>query len=75
MAPASFRVASAGIGVVGASYGKARYGYGLLVPDIRASYGLTSRALGLIAAGSYIAYLAASAAVGPRTAHVGAASS
>src|SRR5215207_2700909 len=43
----------------------ARYGYGLLLPDIRAGYGLTSGALGLIAAGSYLAYLAASAAVGP----------
>jgi predicted MFS family arabinose efflux permease len=70
--PGALRVASAGIGVVGASYGMARYGYGLLLPDIRASYGLTSGALGLIAAGSYIAYLAASAVVGPLTARVGA---
>jgi predicted MFS family arabinose efflux permease len=70
--PSALRVASAGIGVVGASFGMARYGYGLLLPDIRASYGLTSGALGLIAAGSYLAYLAASAAVGPLTARLGA---
>ena len=70
--PSALRVASAGIGVVGASFGMARYGYGLLLPDIRASYGLTSGALGLIAAGSYLAYLAASAAVGPLAARLGA---
>src|ERR687898_441149 len=70
--PSHFRLASAGIGVVGASFGMARYGYGLLLPDIRASYGLTSGALGMIAAGSYLAYLAASAAVGPLAARVGA---
>jgi len=70
--PSALRVASAGIGVVGASFGMARYGYGLLLPDIRASYGVTSGALGLIAAGSYLAYLAASAAVGPLTARLGA---
>jgi predicted MFS family arabinose efflux permease len=70
--PGALRVASAGIGVVGASFGMARYGYGLLLPDIRSSYGLTSGALGLIAAGSYLAYLAASAAVGPLAARLGA---
>jgi predicted MFS family arabinose efflux permease len=70
--PSALRVAVAGIGVVGASFGMARYGYGLLLPDIRAGYGLTSGALGLIAAGSYVAYLAASAAVGPLAARVGA---
>jgi predicted MFS family arabinose efflux permease len=70
--PSALRVATAGIGVVGASFGMARYGYGLLLPDIRSSYGLTSGALGLIAAGSYLAYLAASAAVGPLAARLGA---
>jgi predicted MFS family arabinose efflux permease len=72
--PSAVRIASAGIGVVGASFGMARYGYGLLLPDIRSSYGLTSGALGLIAAGSYLAYLAASAAVGPLAARLGARS-
>jgi predicted MFS family arabinose efflux permease len=69
--PSPLRVASAGIGVVGASFGMARYGYGLLLPDIRSSYGLTTGALGLIAAGSYLAYLATSAAVGPLAARLG----
>lgn len=66
------RLASAGIGVVGVSFGMARYGYGLLLPDIRATYGLTSGALGLIAAGSYVAYLVAVAAAGPLAARAGA---
>ena len=50
--PSALAVAVAGIGVGGTAYGMARYGYGLLLPDIRAGYGLTSGALGLIAAGS-----------------------
>jgi predicted MFS family arabinose efflux permease len=55
-------IASAGIGMVGTSFGMARYGYGLLLPDIRATYGLSGGQLGLIGASSYVAYLAASAA-------------
>lgn len=68
----ALRLASAGIGVVGVSFGMARYGYGLLLPDIRATYGLSSGALGLIAAGSYVAYLAALAAAGRLAARAGA---
>jgi predicted MFS family arabinose efflux permease len=55
-------IATAGIGMVGTSFGMARYGYGLLLPDIRASYGLTGGQLGLIGASSYVAYLVASVA-------------
>ena len=58
----SLRLASAGIAVVGVSFGMARYGYGLLLPDIRAAYGLSSGELGLIGAGSYVVYLVATAA-------------
>jgi len=57
-------VASAGIGVVGTAYGMARYGYGLLLPDIRRDLGLSTAVLGTIAAGSYAAYLIGSLAVG-----------
>jgi predicted MFS family arabinose efflux permease len=71
-APGAMRLATAGIGVVGATFGMARYGYGLLLPDIRASYGLGSGALGLIAAGSYLSYLVASAAVGVLATRLGA---
>ena len=60
--PGALRVATAGIAVVGVAFGMARYGFGLLLPDIRATYALGSGALGLIAATSYLAYIAASAA-------------
>ena len=65
-------LASAGIGVIAMSFGMARYGFGLLAPDIRASFGLTSGALGLLAAASYIAYLAATVTAGVLSAHLGA---
>jgi predicted MFS family arabinose efflux permease len=63
---------SAGVGVIAMSFGMARYGFGLLAPDIRASFGLTSGALGLLAAASYIAYLAATVTAGVLSAHLGA---
>lgn len=56
------RVVSAGIASVGVAFGFARYGYGLLLPDIRADYALSSAALGAIATGSYVGYLTATAA-------------
>ena len=65
-------LASAGIGVIAMSFGMARYGFGLLAPDIRADFGLTSGALGLLAAASYIAYLAATVTAGVLSAHLGA---
>jgi len=65
-------LASAGIGVVGASFGMARYGFGLLAPDIRASFGLTNGTIGLLAAASYITYVIASIAAGVLTVRLGA---
>lgn len=47
--------------MVGTTFGLARYGYGLLLPEIRRGFGLSSAALGLIATGSYVAYLMATA--------------
>jgi predicted MFS family arabinose efflux permease len=55
------RTASAGIAAVGCAFGMARYGYGLLLPGVQASYHLGAGVLGLIAAGGYAAYLAATA--------------
>lgn len=55
----SLRLAAGGIGAVAVAFGLARYGYGLLLPDIRSEFGLSSGTLGLIGAGSYAAYLAA----------------
>jgi MFS family permease len=64
-------LASAGIAVVGTAYGMARYGYGLLLPDIRRDYGLSTAGLGAIGAGSYAAYLAGSVIVGALSGRVG----
>lgn len=63
----------AGLAIVASTYGLARYTYGLFVPEIRAAFDLGPLALGLIASGSYAAYLLAtlfgstvSATLGPR---------
>ncbi|MGJ3262796.1 MAG: MFS transporter, partial [Salinarimonas sp.] len=63
----------AGIAIVGVTYGLARYTYGLFVPQIGAAFALDAFVLGLIASGSYAAYLLAtlfgstvSATLGPR---------
>jgi predicted MFS family arabinose efflux permease len=61
--PGRIRLVVAGIAMVGTTFGLARYGYGLLLPDIRKDFGLSSAALGLIATGSYVAYLLATAAM------------
>jgi predicted MFS family arabinose efflux permease len=65
-------LASAGVGMIAVSFGMARYGFGLLAPDIRSSFGLTSGSLGVLAAASYIAYLAATVTAGVLSAHLGA---
>lgn len=64
-------LASAGIAVVGASYGMARYGFGLLAPEISATFHLGHRAIGLLAAASYVAYVATSITAGALTVRVG----
>lgn len=60
----ALRLATAGIGVVGVCFGMARYGYGLLLPDVRRDYGLSPALLGAVAMASYVAYLAATAVAG-----------
>jgi predicted MFS family arabinose efflux permease len=66
------RLATAGAGLVGVSFGMARYGYGLLLPDIRRGFGLGPALLGLIGTGSYAGYLAATALTGRFSARAGA---
>lgn len=65
------RLISAGAAAVGTAFGLARYGYGLLLPDIRAELRLGTPALGAIGTGSYAAYLAATAAVSVLAQRVG----
>jgi predicted MFS family arabinose efflux permease len=65
-------LASAGIGVIGTTYGMARYGLGLLAPEIRATFDLDHRSLGLLSAASYATYLLTSIAAGALTVRLGA---
>jgi len=57
------RVVAGGIAVVGVTFGMARYGYGLFVPDLRAEFGLSTEVVGLLATASTALYLVATAAV------------
>jgi predicted MFS family arabinose efflux permease len=71
-APGPLQLAVAGIGVVGSAFGMARYGYGLLLPQIQSDYRLDGAALGTIGASSYAAYLVAAAVAGTWTQAMGA---
>jgi len=68
----AFRLVSAGAGCVAVSFGLARYGYGLMLPDLRAALDLDSATLGVIGSGSFAAYLLATASCGLLAARVGA---
>jgi predicted MFS family arabinose efflux permease len=70
--PGALRLASAGIGTVGVCYGMARYGYGLLLPDVRRDYRLGTGTLGAIGTASFAAYLGATALAGAFAARLGA---
>lgn len=50
---------AAGLAIVAATYGLARYCFGLFLPDIRLEFGLSPELIGLIAGLSYMGYLAA----------------
>jgi predicted MFS family arabinose efflux permease len=49
----------AGLAVIAVTYGLARYGYGLYLPQFRAEFGFSAGAAGVVAAGSYLGYCAA----------------
>jgi predicted MFS family arabinose efflux permease len=69
--PSPLLLVAAGVGVIGASYGMARYGFGLLAPQIRATFHLGDGVIGLLAAASYVAYLVTSVSAGALTARIG----
>src|SRR5689334_17010101 len=45
--------------MIALTFGLARYGYGMLLPDIQRDLGLSATGAGLISSSSYVAYLAA----------------
>jgi predicted MFS family arabinose efflux permease len=64
-----------GAAMIAVTFGLARYGYGLLLPDMRSDLALGPGAAGLISSGAYLSYLVANVAVvwvagrlGPRVA-------
>lgn len=54
----------AGLAVIGATYGLARYGYGLYLPELRAAFPLSTAVAGAIASGSFAAYCLTAALAG-----------
>jgi predicted MFS family arabinose efflux permease len=71
-APGALRLASGGVAMVGVCFGMARYGYGLLLPDVRRDYALSPGLLGAIGTGSYVGYLAATGVAGAIAPRIGA---
>lgn len=61
----------AGVGIIAVAFGLARYGYGLLLPDMRASLGIDLGTAGLIGSSAYLSYLLANTAVVPLTIRTG----
>ncbi|GAA1798729.1 MULTISPECIES: MFS transporter [Brevibacterium] len=49
-------LAAAGLSLIAACYGLARFAFGLFLPAFRADFGLDAQTAGAIASGSYIAY-------------------
>jgi len=57
--PSTMEMTMAGIAIVAATYGLARYCFGLFLPEIRADLSLTVDQIGWIASASYAGYLIA----------------
>ena len=62
---------ASGVALVGVAFGLARYGYGLLLPEIRTELGLDRGTLGLIGSTAYVSYLLATTAVDRLVARLG----
>jgi predicted MFS family arabinose efflux permease len=60
-----------GTAMIAVTFGLARYGYGLLLPDMKAEIGIGPSTAGLISSLGYLAYLVANAAVVPLASRLG----
>jgi len=58
-AQATYRTVLPGAAMIAVSFGLARYGYGLLLPEMQAELSISPSAAGLIASGTYASYLVA----------------
>jgi MFS family permease len=61
---AAGRLSLAGFSATAVTFGPARNGYGLVLPDIQDAFGLSTKVLGFVASGLYAGYPAAPLAVG-----------
>lgn len=61
--PSAVALAVAGSATVATAFGMARYGYGLLLPNIQHDLALGATTLGAIGTGGYVAYVVAAALV------------
>jgi predicted MFS family arabinose efflux permease len=68
---ATVRAVLPGVAMIAVTFGLARYGYGLLLPEMQADLRIDAHAAGLIASGAYLSYLAANLAVIWLTIHWG----
>lgn len=66
------RLVPPGLAMIAVTYGLARFGYGLFLPELREAFDLDASVLGLIGAGSYAAYCVAIVVALVFTAKVGA---
>jgi predicted MFS family arabinose efflux permease len=69
--PALVRSVLPGVAMIAVTFGFARYGYGLLLPEMQSELGIGSHAAGLIASSAYASYLVANTAVVWMTARLG----
>ena len=67
----SLRLTLSGVACVGSAYGMARYGFGLLLPDMRARLRLSDAATAAMAAAGYAVYLVVSLRTGALVARHG----
>jgi predicted MFS family arabinose efflux permease len=70
--PTATSLAIAGSASVATAFGMARYGYGLLLPDIKHSLALGETELGAIGTLAYVTYIAAAVLVDPSVRRFGA---
>ena len=68
---AARRLGLVGFSATAVTFGPARNGYGLFLPDIREEFGLSTEVLGFVASGLYAGYLASLLAVGLLAARTG----
>ena len=61
--PSAARTLLPGTAMIAVTFGLSRYGYGLLLPDMRAEVQMTASTAGLISSAAYLSYMAANIGV------------